>query len=46
MPLDLTPAISEVILLLSGLALLVIGAFRDEEPARLLAPRRLNGVDT
>ncbi len=37
MPLDLTPALSEVILLLAGLALLVIGAFRDEEGGRLLA---------
>jgi NADH-quinone oxidoreductase subunit N len=37
MPLDLTPALSEVILLLAGLALLVIGAFRDEERGRLLA---------
>jgi NADH-quinone oxidoreductase subunit N len=38
MPLDLSPALSEVLIFGAGLALLLLGAFRDEEPARLLAP--------
>jgi NADH-quinone oxidoreductase subunit N len=38
MPLDLSPALSEVLIFAAGLALLLLGAFRDEEPARLLAP--------
>jgi NADH-quinone oxidoreductase subunit N len=38
MTFDLSPAASEVILFVSALILLLIGAFRDEEPARILAP--------
>ena len=38
MPLDLSPALSEVFLFIAGLGLLLLGAFRDEEAARILTP--------
>ncbi len=38
MPLDLSPALSEVFLFMAGLGLLLLGAFRDEEAARILTP--------
>lgn len=36
--LDLSPAIPELILFVGALALLVLGAFREHEPTRLLTP--------
>jgi NADH-quinone oxidoreductase subunit N len=38
MPFDLSPAISEVFLFIAGLGLLMIGAFKEEDASRLLAP--------
>jgi NADH-quinone oxidoreductase subunit N len=38
MPLDLTPALPEVFLSLGALALLLVGAFREDDAPRLLPP--------
>src|SRR5687768_6525561 len=38
MPLDLTPALPEVFLSLGVLALLLVGAFREQDAPRLLPP--------
>ena len=38
MALDLTPALSELVLFLGALALMLLGSFREEDASRLLSP--------